>query len=149
MRPPFEQWASQEIAKLRLEADALQRALDRYLAETMPAAGGDKPKPSQSDESKHKPSEAPSGGRPSKHGHILKLVEEAGPGGLSTDEIEDASAKMGHAIKRNSLRSYLWTQRSDGTLIQRNGRHMSSRFEEEGGPKGNTSDPPDFFEGAA
>jgi hypothetical protein len=152
MRPPFEVWAPQEIAQLRAEADALQRTLDRYLGQPSVDSsaksqtdGGAASAPSRAARSR-----ASSGtGRPTKHGHILDLIDQAGAAGLTTDEIESASVAAGHPIKRNSLRSFLWTQRSDGRLIQIGGRHVSVKYKNHGEPEGETSNSPDPHEGAA
>lgn len=149
MRPSFEQWASHEIAKLRSEADALQRSLDRYLAETGTTTGEVKAVTPPVIALQQKTLIASSVGRPSKHEHIRTLLVEAGPNGLSNEEIEMASRQMGHAIKRDSLRSYLWSQRKNGNMLLRNGRNVSVKFENEGEPEGGASGSPSLFEGAA
>ena len=149
MRPPFEIWAPSHIARLRADADALERTLAAYLAETerdspAPVVVPLKPTPPHSP----KPN-TEGGGRPSKHGHILDMVLKAGPTGLTTDEIEQAAEAAGRPILRNSLRSFLWTQRQDGRMFQENGRHVSSKFKVAGEPEGTPSNSPDLLEGAA
>lgn len=159
MRPPFEIWAPQEIANLRAEADALQRTLDRYLGQPSVAPGrvdaaqivhvqADSP-PAKVAMRAKAGGRAPQGvGRPTKHSLILDIVDQAGPTGLTIDEIERASVRLGHPIKRNSLRSFLWTQRGLGQLFSQDGRNVASKFKVEGEPEVSPSSSPDLLEGA-
>jgi len=155
MRPPFEVWAPQEIANLRAEADALQRTLDRYLGQSSSALGssahgsnGTVPQAMISTRIKTNSKVSQAGGRPAKHGPILEIIDQAGPVGLTIDEIDRASVAAGHPINRNSLRSFLWTQRGLGRLFSQDGRHIAAKFKNEREPEDETSGSPDLLEGA-
>lgn len=161
MRTPFEIWAPQEIAQLRADADALQRTLDRYLVQALPEPNAPPARAAnvldrelahvaEAFASRKRTTDIPpTGGRPAKHSHILDMIDQAGPAGLTTDELDRASGAAGRPIKRNSLRSFLWNQRQIGRLILRDGRNVSAKFKNEGEPEGETSNSPDLLAGAA
>ena len=157
MRPPFEIWAPQQIASLRAEADALQRTLDRYLGQPSVAPGradvaqsvhADLPPAKVATRTGADGRASQGVGRPTKHSLVLDIIDRAGPTGLTMDEIERASTESGHPIKRNSLRSFLWTQRGLGRLFSQDGRHAASKYKVEGEPEVSPSNSPDLLEGA-
>lgn len=157
MRQPFEIWAPQEIANLRAEADALQRTLDRYLGQSGVALGrvdaaqsvhADLPPAKIATRVRANSRTSQGVGRPTKHSLILDIIDQAGPTGLTMDEIERTSLQRGHPIKRNSLRSFLWTQRGLGQLFSQDGRQVASKFKVEGEPEVSPSSSPDLLEGA-
>lgn len=146
MRPPFEVWATQEIAKLRVEADALQRTLDRYMgladapvrssvAATATATSG----------------QSAILGKPvrvSKYGPILEWLDQAGPSGLTMNEIVHRLETTGSVVKRGSLRAFLWNQGEVGRVLNRNGRYLAQQHQDAGEPEVSPSNSPDLLEGA-
>jgi hypothetical protein len=94
----FENWARKEIARLRNEADSLDRALKRYLESPSHYRHTDK--------------------RRSKNDPILDAIDQAGLVGLSTDEIMNVAANAGLIMNRNNMRSFCWTAKQRGILKQ-------------------------------
>lgn len=146
MRPPFEIWAAQEIAKLRTEADALQRTLNRYMGladapvrSSVTAVTSATSSPSAS---LRKPVRA------SKYGPILDWLDQAGPSGMTMNEIVGRLEAMGSTVKRGSLRAFLWNQGADGRVVNRNGRYLAQQHQNAGEPEVSPSSSPDLLEGA-
>src|SRR5436309_2491692 len=103
MRPPFEVWAPRQIARLRSEADALQRTLESYLASADTQSEDYDPPVDASAPTPARSANGREGGRPVKHNRLLEFIDEAGPVGMTTDEVVAAAKAAGHVINRNSL----------------------------------------------
>lgn len=140
MRPPFEAWAAQEIANLRMEADALQRALDRYMGQSSTLTPRRADSPPAPVKAKSAPSVGP--GRSSKYDPVWVWLDEAEATGLATEEVARRLAAEGSNIKRSSLRAFLWNQAQLGRLVNRDGRYVAAKYQDTGEPEKSLSDPP-------
>jgi hypothetical protein len=123
MSIPFDHWARAEIARLRAEADALERALSKY-SETQrpsaPIASGVQPAHSNG----HAPRK---GGRKkaaygTKTAFVMGTIESSGITGISTDDLFRQINENNIGIARSSLRSMLWHAKDAGEIEQRNSR---------------------------
>jgi hypothetical protein len=100
----FETFARDKIAKLRAEADGLEKTLKEFQAIHARKAGavrrsGDQP-------------------RAGAFGVILEAITAAGPDGLTLDQMTEAAGAEGYDVKRPTLRSQVWQAAKDGTIIQ-------------------------------
>jgi hypothetical protein len=105
-------FTKERIARLRAEADALERNLKEFqvaLARSQtPARKG--------------------GGETSAFGFILESLSAAGPEGMTLDEMIEAAAVGGFNVKRNTLRSQLWGAKNDGKVVSSEpGRFATAR----------------------
>lgn len=96
----FETFARDEIARLRAEADALEKTLKKFQA-------------SMSRVARVSSGEPRSGGG---FGAVLDALAAAGPRGLSLDEMIEAAEVAGFEVKRNTLRSQLFTAKGKGQV---------------------------------
>jgi hypothetical protein len=130
MPRPFPEWARDEIARLRADADALEHTLKRYLAdENEPAPtranGDDSPRPTSL--SPAKPYQPRVG--PTKGDRIREFVKATGRTGVSVTDLNHFTAStMGMNI--NSTRSQLWYMKKDGEIEQRDDRLFWTKREE-------------------
>lgn len=115
-KPEFEGWARLEIARLRAEADGLERALQRFLRA----------------ENVHPPLGQPNGvitARASRKGTktsaIVRFVRESGPQGVSLDDVLQFAEKHGLHMKRNSVRSTLYLAKKAGRLMEQGGKYTA------------------------
>lgn len=121
MSDRFEGWARLEISRLRAEADALESTLSRFLASHSAADRSSQPKTATA---LHSLSPRK---RRSKNDVILSAIDQAGPDGMSMDEIVEAAERAGIVSTRNTLRSFCWNEKQHGRLIQPDvGRFASS-----------------------
>jgi hypothetical protein len=98
----YETFTRDRIAKLRAEADALERNLKEFAAiSTRPALS---PRRALTERSAI--------------ATIMKAIEEAGPAGLTLDEMIAVAAKAGFEAKRNTLRSQLWNFKNEERVVQ-------------------------------
>ena len=121
----FEQWAREEIKRLRSEADVLQRALDKFLESQQVAASAPVHKPNGIEHVVRR--KAPIPKRGSKRGFVLKRISDAGAHGASTEELFAAVGAANLGMKRSSLRALLWHEKAEGTLEVRDGRYVTKR----------------------
>ena len=118
----FESWTRQEIGRLRSEADALERTLERFLASRPKAAPADASGPSSKSDKKTHPRK-----RRSKNDPIRDVINRAGPNGLSLDEIFAAAEAAGITSTRDAIRSFCWNEKQIGRFIQpAEGRYASA-----------------------
>jgi hypothetical protein len=122
----FEEWTRIEIGRLRAEADALERTLNRFLS-----SQSNDPRSLISIEPKlvGMPT-APFRKRRSKNDAILEVLDQAGPYGLSMDDLMKAAKQVGITPNRNAIRAFCWNEKQKGRLFQPSaGRFASARFE--------------------
>jgi hypothetical protein len=99
----FETFTRDRIARLRAEAEALEKTLKEYTAARARVSGqarrsgGDNP-------------------RSGAFGVILAAIGAAGIEGLTLDEMIDAAAAEGFEVKRNTLRSQIWSAKERGEV---------------------------------
>jgi hypothetical protein len=100
----FESFTREQISRLRLEADALEKALKAFQASkarltgAARRSGGDQP-------------------RSGAFGVIMEAISKAGPKGLTLDEMIAAAAAEGYEVKRGTLRSQIWQAKNDGEVL--------------------------------
>lgn len=121
----FENWATAEIAKLRTEADAIERALTKFRASQQakrkdPLVGVDDRFPKLNGAHvKARKTRGPG----AKTGAVVSVLKDAGDTGLTNKEITERVAANGVQIGANSLRSMLWNWQRDGKIVPKgNGR---------------------------
>jgi|GEM_PF-5687511 len=101
----FEAFTRDRIGRLRTEADALEKTLKEYVSArarkegATRRSGGDNP-------------------RSGAFGVIMEAIAAAGPEGLTLDQMIDAAAEGGFEVKRNTLRSQIWSAKNDGAVEQ-------------------------------
>lgn len=100
----MEAFMRDKIARLRAEADALDKTLKEYLSVQARVAGaarrsGDNP-------------------RSGAFGVILEAISRAGQNGLSLDEMIAAAKEEGYDVKRNTLRSQIWSAKEESAVEQ-------------------------------
>jgi hypothetical protein len=122
MPDTFEQWARTEIGRLRTEADALQRALDKFLesqgrkAISAPHLNGAA--------SPRSPKVAPKKARKgSKRGFVLARIGET-IGGATTGELWGQVQRVHPDMKRSSLRALLYLEAKSGNIERRGERYV-------------------------
>ncbi|WP_293902699.1 hypothetical protein [Phenylobacterium sp.] len=101
----FETFTRDRIARLRSEADALEKTLKEYTSAKARISGA----------SRRSGSDNPRGGA---FGAIMDAIRAAGIDGLTLDQMIDVAADEGFEVKRNTLRSQIWTAKNDGDLEQ-------------------------------
>jgi hypothetical protein len=104
-KPPFPDWAPREIARLRQEADALQRALDLYLGRPSGAGVFDGPKLVHTNDG--------SRSKISKYEPMFKAFEAAGRV-LTLDDMLNIAQQAGFSLNRANLRSQVFVQKTLG-----------------------------------
>lgn len=100
----FETFTRDKIAKLRAEADAMERFLKEYQVTKARASG-----------SVRRSSEAQVGAGGA-FGAILSVLRGKGAKGMSLDEMIHSAEVMGFDVKRNTLRSQLFTAKGKGQV---------------------------------
>ncbi|MGK2911682.1 MAG: hypothetical protein ACSLE1_18040 [Sphingobium sp.] len=90
----MEEFMRDKIARLRSEADALEKVLKEFT--------GAKGRSTRQ-------AGAPTGG----FGAVMDALEEAGPAGMSLDEMIQAASDRGYDVNRATLRSQLWTAKNN------------------------------------
>lgn len=110
----FESFTREKIARLRAEADALEKILKEFqatqarLAGAARRSGGDQP-------------------RSGAFGVIMDAIAGSGVDGLTLDQMIAAAEAEGYLVKRPTLRSQVWQATKDGQLTQLEpGRYRSS-----------------------
>ena len=97
----YETFTREKIARLRAEADALEKNLKEFQAIAARASGGGGRKPQEG----------------SAISAILEAIDTAGPEGMTLDDMIAYAAALGHDVKRNTLRSQLWTAKNEGRVV--------------------------------
>ena len=119
MRETFESWARTEIIRLRTEADALQRALDKYLE-----SQGEKPPNLNGATPAGGPRLAPGKARHgTKRSFVLGRIGES-IGGATTGELFQAVRRPFPDMKRSSLRALLYLEAKSGNIERRGDRYV-------------------------
>lgn len=123
----FEEWTRSEISRLRAEADALEKNLERFSM----SRPGTAPRAAFTQASRKVLAEHASylvgRKRRSKNDVILDAINQAGPSGLSLDEIVMVADRAGVTSNRNTIRSFCWNEKQHGRLTQPDvGRFASS-----------------------
>jgi hypothetical protein len=122
MRKPFEEWAQQEITRLRTEADALERALRKYLESEKKS--GLAIASSEDAESISVPRSAyPRERVGSKSSKLLGYIKDGGSQGVSRQDIYKFAENQQLGMDPNSIRSVLWYAKKQGRVIERGGRY--------------------------
>ena len=115
MADDFETYARGKIAALRDEADQLERVLAGFLADRGPHSG-----------TSASPFTARLGAplrrEPRRRGNsafgkVMDAIRAAGPSGLSLDDMAGVAEREGAPIARNTLRSMVWHEKTNGRLI--------------------------------
>jgi hypothetical protein len=136
----FEEWARAEISRLRTEADALQRALDKYL-ESQPKEARETAPSAPITRVRRAPKKARKG---SKRQFVLGRIGESGERGSSIEELFSAVQETFPEMKRSSLRALLYLENKEGHIARLdNGRYVSSMNRE--GLGAPTPSPPKLF----
>lgn len=131
----FEQWAKTEIARLRTEADALQRALDKYLEAQRTAPAPYPSLPAATGQAVALPvRRAPrkKTGYGTKTAFVMNKIDQAGTEGITTDQLVQHIADAHMGIKRSSLRSMLWNARVGEIIEHRDGRWYRRQEQQQG-----------------
>jgi hypothetical protein len=127
MAETFDQWARAEISRLRTEADALQRALNKYLESSSSKLGSavrTNGATSPGYTPTHAPKRAPSVARKgSKRGFVLARIGES-IGGATTGELWEAIHRVHPDMKRSSLRALLYLEAKSGNIERRGERYI-------------------------
>jgi hypothetical protein len=126
MRKPFDQWAQQEILRLRAEADALERALHKYLrSEPAPAINEDA-QVTAFIESDEKGARRGHMGRPagSRSKEIFGFIRNSSQRGATLKDVYGFAEERGFKMATNSIRSVLWYAKKSGRIIERDGRYF-------------------------
>lgn len=97
-------------------ADVLQEALEIYLANRRAVDA-------RREFSQSAPAPDKRKNRPSKFGPILAEIQARGRVGMSIEEMFTWAHKNNHPIKRTSLRSRVWTHKTDGKLEEFDGKY--------------------------
>lgn len=105
----YETFTREQIARLRAEADALEKNLKAFQAHSARVASAG--------------SMGTTTGRPrtlagSAFSAVMEAIEAAGRDGLTLNEMIEAARVEGHEVKRNTLRSQVWSAKEDGRLFQ-------------------------------
>lgn len=109
----FESFMREKIARLRAEADALEKTLKEFSGSRARASGG---------------SRASSGATAGGFGAVLEALDAAGTEGLTLDEMIEAASRKGFTVNRNTLRSQLWGAKNQERVEQMEpGRYRSPR----------------------
>ncbi|MDP3656501.1 MAG: hypothetical protein Q8R45_05995 [Brevundimonas sp.] len=93
----FETFTREKIARLRLEADALEKILKEFVGSRARATGASA-----------RSGTAATGG----FGAVMEALAEAGEAGLSLDQMIAAASERGFGVNRNTLRSQLWSAKN-------------------------------------
>lgn len=93
----FETFTREKIARLRLEADALEKILKEFVGSRARATGASA-----------RSGTAATGG----FGAVMEALAEAGEAGLSLDQMIAAASERGFDVNRNTLRSQLWSAKN-------------------------------------
>lgn len=113
----FRVWATQEIDRLRREADALELTLKRYLAAQVGAVVIERPAPVR-----HMAAKPERRVRGSKYEPLFQLFEEQDRP-LSLAEMEQIARDVGQPINRHLLRSTIFIQKKAGRAIAEGDRY--------------------------
>jgi len=100
----FEEFTRDRIARLRAEADALDKTLKEYLSAKNRQVGQTR-------------RSGPDQPRSGAFGVVMEAIANAGPEGLTLDQMIDAAAAEGFTVKRNTLRSQVWQAKNDSELV--------------------------------
>jgi hypothetical protein len=125
----YEAFTREKIARLRADADALERHLKEFLVASARASGV----PARSRQQGSQEGSA--------IGAVLDAIDAAGPDGMTLDEMIDDARKGGFEVNRNTLRSQLFTAARNGRVVRLTpGRYASNQ-------QGLALDPKDAFAG--
>jgi hypothetical protein len=114
----FEQFTREQIARLRAEADALEKTIKSFEAARARVSGG----------ARRSASDQPRAGA---FGVVMDAIVAAGAKGLTLDEMLQAASLAGHMVKRATLRAQVWKAKEDGALVQiEPGRYRSSAVDQ-------------------
>lgn len=129
----FEDFTRDRIAKLKAEAEALEKTLKEYLSAKARMSG----------QQRRSGSDHPRGGA---FGIIMDAIAAAGPHGLSIDDMIEAAEAEGLSVKRNTLRGQIWQAKNNGELeALEAGRYRRAGAGDE--PQRTKSDPSGFTSG--
>ena len=128
--PSFEQWATEEIRRLRAQADTLEQSLHDYLRATgRTKAGVSGPLMASGPEGQNgrlvERSKALT--RPSKYETLFARWAEVGEEGLTLDDMERIAREAGANIQRNALRSVVFAQKKVGRVRPVGDRYVWSK----------------------
>jgi hypothetical protein len=143
MSDGFEMWTRSEIVRLRAEADALERTLERFLSSRPLATNRQTLLPVSHNGLVGASINVVSRKRRSKNDALLEAIDQAGTEGLSLDEIMTAADRAGIDSNRNTIRSFCWNEKQRGRLIQPDvGRFASSLVAKDEAAGGSLLDEP-------
>lgn len=125
-RPPFEIWAPQEVNRLRREADALEGALNVYLARSGNALGANGASAQSSTLLGTRPRE---GGRRSRYEPAFEQFALTGRP-LSLDEMLEIARSKGFNLSRNNMRSIVFAQKKAGRARADGDKYAWGKFGE-------------------
>jgi hypothetical protein len=123
MAQTYDIWARAEITRLRDEADAIERALERFNeSRGSPVSAGVR---SNGAARSHTPRMAPTVARKgSKRSFVLARIGEQ-IGGATTSEVWDQVQRVYPDMKRSSLRALLYLEARSGNIERRaSGRYV-------------------------
>jgi|SRR6516164_1771180 hypothetical protein len=136
MPRPFQEWASDEIRRLRAEAESLELALRKYLAseatETPGKTNGSKHLRSttQFREPTRPPQSQPRNrnrsGRPKhvpKNSLLVDFINRAGADGVTADEVYRFAKEGPIGIETNASRAMLWDLNRKGRVVKHDDRY--------------------------
>ena len=135
-RVAFDIWARDEISRLRREAEALERALERYLDAT-----GQMSSRTSHVSGRISPDSKPSISRPriSKYEAVfVKWAEATGESGLTIDDMDRIAREIGRPIDRNNLRSVVYNQKKAGRVTADGDRYFWKNQEVSASPDAET-----------
>ena len=137
----FESWATQEILRLRTEADALERALQMY--HTSHARSSTVPKNQENRGGSPKTTRAKSRRKGSKTQTIVTFVRETGDHGAALADVYKLVEEKNLRMQKSSVRSVLYLEKKKGHLVERDGRYFfAANGLERGSPSPSTVSQP-------
>lgn len=101
----YETFTRDKIARLRADADALEKNLKEFLATQARKSGAAR-------------RSGPDQPRSGAFGVVLEAIAAAGEAGLDLNQMTQAAADEGYDIHRPTLRSQVWQAKKDGLLQQ-------------------------------
>jgi hypothetical protein len=132
MPRPFQEWAYDEIRRLRAEAESLELALKKYLASEAPEALRKTNGAAHPATISHQPSRKRN--RPAESKHIPKnslmvdFINKAGADGVTADEIFRFAREGPIGVKINASRAMLWDLNNKGRVVKHDDRYYGPDF---------------------
>jgi hypothetical protein len=126
---PFQEWASNEIRRLRAEADSLELTLRKYLAAE--ASEAPKTKGAAASNGEQVQPRSRNRGRPSsastpKNAIMLDFIKKSGLMGVTVDEIYRFAKEPPIGVEINSSRAMLWGLKKHGRVVVRDNRYYGT-----------------------